>query len=404
MIKREQINKLPDTPGVYFFKDALGNILYIGKATSLRDRVKSYLSSDLVLTRGQLLVNMVAQSVSVDVQTTDSVLEALILEAYLIKKHQPQANTKDKDNKSFNFVLITAEEFPRVLLIRGRELEKQQQEGTLPRTSHIFGPFPFGGSLKEALKIIRKIFPYRDKCVPHSGKPCFNSQIGLCPGVCIDAISKQEYKKIIKNIVLFFEGEKKKVIKNLEKEMSAYAKAREFEKAAVIRGRLFGLRHIQDVALIKEDRNEKALGFRIEAYDIAHLAGTSVVGVMTVIENGEINKNEYRKFNIKINPGINDIAALKEVLRRRFTHTEWNDPSLIVVDGAQAQINACELVLKEVEKDIPVVSVVKDERHRPKNILGDQKIWLPHERDILLANSEAHRFAIAFHRKKRKVV
>jgi excinuclease ABC subunit C len=397
------ISDLPDTPGVYLFKRGK-EILYIGKATSLRDRVRSYFNPDIVYTRSPLISKMLSEFTTIDHVATDSVLEALILEAHLIKKHQPEANIKEKDNKSFNYVVITDEDFPRVLIVRGRELEKQV--GTDMNVAHKFGPFPNGSQLRSALKLVRKMFPFRDTCVPavESGKtkPCFNRQIGLCPGVCSGEISRKEYNTIIKNIILFFEGNKKKIITNLEGEMNRLSKLKQFEDADRVKRRIFSLQHIQDISLIKEDvlttqkTPSQTTDFRIESYDIAHMSGKNMVGVMTVVENGETVPAEYRKFKIRDDNGVNDTKALSEVLSRRLAHIEWQMPQLIVVDGGLAQKNAIEKVLADNGVAIPVVSVVKDERHRAKEILGDKK-WLAYERDILLSNTEAHRYALKYH-------
>lgn len=427
------ISKLPDTPGVYLFKSKIeSKILYIGKATNLNDRVRSYFSKDIVSTRSPLISKMLTQFDDIEVIKTDSVLEALVLEAHLIKKYQPEANIKEKDNRSFNFVVITKEDFPRVLVVRGRELlqfttvyrSKLNYEGA-PRKdscqiSYSFGPFPNGSQLREAIKIIRKMFPFRDKCEPcrkpktsHGEvrptnlsdwcRPCFNRQIGLCPGVCSGEITKEQYAEQIKNIILFFEGNKKKLIKNLEKQMKAFAKTHEFEEAEKIKRTIFTINHIQDISLIKEDMSKSPFDikeFRIESYDIAHMSGQHVVGVMTVVEDGEIKKSDYRKFKIKDEPSANDTKALSEVLSRRLAHIEWRLPDLIVVDGGTAQKRVMEKILCANKVEIPVVSVVKDERHRPKEILGDKK-WLRYEREILLSNSEAHRYGIAFHKQLR---
>jgi hypothetical protein len=176
---------------------------------------------------------------------------------------------------------------------------------------------------------------------------------------------------------------------------------KDFEKANLTKHTLFALNHIQDISLIKNDvwKNREGVTevFRIESYDIAHMSGKNVVGVMTVIEDGEIKKSEYRKFKIKEDPGANDTKALKEVLSRRLAHIEWREPNLIVVDGGVAQKRVMEKILQENTVQIPVVSVVKDDRHKPKEILGDKK-WLKYEREILLSNSEAHRYAINFHK------
>jgi excinuclease ABC subunit C len=406
----KNIAKLPDAPGVYLFKRGK-DILYIGKATSLKDRVRSYFNKDIVSTRSPLVSKMLEQFDHIDHIQTDSVLEALVLEAHLIKKYQPEANIKEKDNRSFNFVVITKEVFPRVLIVRGRELLNAtlSEENKLGyEIAYSFGPFPNGSQLREAMKIVRKLFPYRDKCIPaleakvgQKPKPCFNRQIGLCPGVCSGEISVEKYGEIIENIILFFEGNKKKLIKNLEKEMKALGKRREFEKANAVKKTIFTLNHIQDISLIKEDFETKAeVGFRIESYDIAHMSGQNVVGVMTVVEDGEIKKADYRKFKIKEDPGVNDTKALREVMTRRLAHIEWRIPDLVVVDGGVGQKNAIEKVLRENHQNIPVVSVVKDDRHKAREILGDKK-WLKHEREIILSNSEAHRYAIGYHKQLR---
>ncbi len=397
--------KLPDAPGVYFFL-AGKKILYVGKATSLRDRVKSYFSQDLVKTRGPLLVKMVEEARSIKFIQTDSVLEALILEANEIKKHQPIYNTKEKDNTSFNYVVLTAEKFPRVLVIRGRELKLQASSFKLKA---VFGPYPHGSELREALRIIRKIFPYRDKCKISSKHPCFNAQLGLCPGVCSGDCSEKEYQIILRHLKLFFEGKKKQLIKVLEREMKSLAKDREFEKAGEIKKTIFALNHIQDVALIKNRKLEARSSnleavFRIEAYDIAHLSGQNTAGVMTVIEDGEKKIQDYRKFKIrgvKGKVGVDDTANLAEILNRRLNHPEWSAPNLIVIDGGVGQINSAKKVLKERGLNIDVVSVVKDERHRPAGFLGSKTLIDKYKHEILHINSEAHRFAIQYHRKLR---
>ncbi|MBI2674097.1 MAG: UvrB/UvrC motif-containing protein [Candidatus Zambryskibacteria bacterium] len=386
--------KLPDSPGVYFFlgtpKLSGGdrNILYIGKATSLKDRVKSYMSKTIFDTRGPLIIKMLEEAKKIEFIKTDSVLEALILEASEIKKHQPIYNSKAKDDKSYNYITFTKEDFPKVVITRG---------------SGHYGPFPYGGELKEALKIVRKIFPYRDKCKPGRNKPCFNAQLGLCPGVCAGSVSETEYRKIIRHIKLFFEGKKLKLIRSLEREMKILAKEHKFEKAGKVKKQIFALQHIQDIALIKQNlttnNKQPTTKFRIEAYDIAHISGTHTVGAMTVVEDGELNKNQYRKFKIRLDSN-NDIANLKELLTRRLAHQEWPLPNLIVVDGGKSQINIAQKVIKKANLDIHVVSVIKDERHKAREILGNgQSRALT--KLILLANAEAHRFAIGYHRKLR---
>lgn len=424
--------ELPDNPGVYYFKQGK-EILYVGKATSLRDRVRSYFSSDLHVTRGMRLVKMLQESDTITWRETPSVLEALILEAFEIRTHQPVYNAREKDDKSYNYMVVTEEKFPRILIERERNLlgHKETAFGGKPESVLIkgipfpvrsyFGPFPNGAQLREALKIVRRIFPFRDiKCTPaeeqtlrvgQAPRPCFNRQIGMCPGVCTGEISAKAYDKVVATIELFFSGETGKVRKNLEREMKHFIRDREFEKAGAVKRTLFALDHIHDVSLIKSDdspltTNDQQLttAFRIEAYDIAHIGGSATVGVMVVIEDGEVNKNEYRKFRIRGSKGkvtVDDTKNLKEVLRRRLSHAEWPLPNLIVIDGSTAQLNAAQEILKERGFDIELLAVVKDSRHKAREVIGKKSTLERYERQILLLNAEAHRFAIAYHRKRR---
>lgn len=403
-MKRQDLEKcgLPDNPGVYFFRDVDGTILYIGKATSLRDRVRSYFNPDLMKSRGLRLVSMVTAADTVTFQSTGSVLEALLLESKLIKEHVPPYNAREKDNKSFTCVVITKEDFPRVLPMRIRDFEKRFDKKDILK---VYGPFASLSQLREAMKIVRRMFPYRDRCEVNQGKPCFNVQLKLCPGSCYGLISKEEYKRHIQNICKFFEGKKTEIKRDLEKAMKEFASRQEFEKAAYARNTLFALDHIKDINLIKDEEivSFKDAAFRIEAYDVAHISGSSRVGVMTVIEGKEKMKEEYRRFKLpeKVN---DDYEGLREILLRRFNHKEWRFPDLIVIDGGAGHKQTGERVLAHLGLLIPIVSVVKDDRHKPKDILGDPIHVDYHKKEILLANAEAHRFAIGYHKLLRNKV
>ncbi|MEK7505241.1 MAG: UvrB/UvrC motif-containing protein [Patescibacteria group bacterium] len=400
MSSKIAVNKLPDQPGVYFFKRGR-EILYIGKATSLRDRVRSYFAKEIGETRGPKIEQMLALATRVDYRATESVLEALILESNLIKEHQPIYNSREKDDKSFYYVLITKEAWPRVLLERGSNLLGQNQ-------GEVFGPYPHGNELKEALKIIRRIFPFRDKCAPESGRPCFNRQIGLCPGVCSGEITPADYAKIIRHLRLFFQGKKKSLLALLQREMKLAARKQNFEQAARLRNQIFALEHIQDVSLLKRtlrmsDMFLNMSDIRLEAYDVAHLSGKNTVGVMTVITAGELDKASYRKFKLR---GVaaeksDDTANLREILERRFSHPEWPKPDLIIVDGGQAQINVATQIISLHKLKIPVIGVVKDDKHKAGHLLGRADLIRDYHREIILANAEAHRFAITYHRQLR---
>jgi excinuclease ABC subunit C len=399
---------LPDTPGVYRFMGKGQQVLYIGKATSLKDRVRSYFSAT-VATRGRHIEEMVRDARTVAWDETDSVLDALVLESALIKRFHPPANTKEKDNKSFNYLVITKEDYPRVLVIRERTWLKDAEARTR-KLKAVFGPFPSGVQLEIGLRLIRTIFPFRDTCKPLSGKLCFNAQLGLCPGVCDDRMSKKDYQRTIAHITTFFSGKKKVLLGSLKKEMDKAAIELRFEDAGRIKKTIFSLMHLNDVALIRDDvrgASKEASGLsegvmRIEAYDVAHMGGKAGVGVMVVVENGVAAPAEYRKFKLRGagKDKSDDPLNLREILERRFGHIEWPLPNLIVVDGNEVQIRVAEAVVKEKGYSIPVASVVKDDRHRAREILGSMHDGAKDtEKAILLANSEAHRFSITYHRK-----
>lgn len=396
---------LPDAPGVYFFLDAQKKILYIGKATSLKNRVRSYFASDITEKRSPLIANMVEEAAFVEVTVTESVLEALILETNLIRSHKPHYNTRSKDDKSYNHLVITNEEWPRVLVVRGKDLTERFTEQDI---KYHFGPFPSGSLLREALKIVRKLFQFYDTKQPVGqektrlarGTVDFNRQIGLYPNYT----DKATYDRTIRHLKLFFTGKKRQVIKELTKEMMKAAKVEAFEEAQQFKKQIFALEHIQDIALIKVERASARTGqsMRIEAYDIAHLAGKDMVGVMTVIEGSEPQKDEYRKFKIRTLDDANDPAALKEVLTRRLAHPEWPYPNLIVVDGNEVQKRTAELLLAEHALLVPVVAVVKDEHHKANRLLGPHQLLETYKLEILHANAEAHRFAINYYRHKQR--
>lgn len=458
---QEKIKDLPSFPGVYVFRDRNRNILYIGKATNLRERVKSYFrdivfshpsvpSGHLPSGRGggdesrpiHSVIDLVAD---IEVKETDSVLEALILEANLIKKFQPKYNVDGKDDKSFSYVVITKEEFPRVLVTRETELNKSVIASEAPpagragkqsrsndskngiaaprqggaRNDFIaFGPYTSKKNLETAMKIIRKIFPF------HSGKQktekgCLEYQIGLCPGPYAGDISRADYLKNIRGIKMILEGRKNSLIKKLEKEMQAYSKNQEFEKAGEMRNKIFALKHIQDVALISSEHPspapprrgtlslERARGIiRMEAYDISNISGQYATGSMVVFDNssGELasNKNEYRKFKIKTVQAANDVGMMKEVLLRRFQNN-WPKPDLILLDGGVGHLNMGEAVLKGLGLEIPIAAVAKGKSRKNQKISSKQKIKnIIDKKTLKRIMDEAHRFAIRYHKKLRK--
>lgn len=393
---------LPENPGVYFFIGAKDEVLYIGKATSLKSRVRSYFTDGLEEKRSEIIRMMVNEAVRIDWRELDSVLESLIVETNLIRTHKPRYNTKSKDDKSYVRVIFTNEEWPRILLVREREV---YETFTDKEIKYDFGPYTSAPLLRQALKIIQRIFRFYDTKDPveqkHSklrrGQIDFNRQIGLYPTE--DESGKAEYQKTIKHLKLFFEGRKHDIIRELEKEMMSEAKAERFEAANLVKRKINALKHIDDISLIKRDTVDEVFAstFRVEAYDISHHSGKEMVGVMTVVDRGQVQKQEYRRFKIKNFKLANDPGALSEVIERRLEHTEWQLPQLFVVDGNEVQRQVVEKSLAKRGLKVPVVAVVKNDKHKVERILAEPEILSQYQYDIVLANSEAHRFALSYH-------
>jgi excinuclease ABC subunit C len=220
-------------------------------------------------------------------------------------------------------------------------------------------------------------------------------------------VYEKEYAETVKNIKLFFEGRKTEVARRLERGMKEHAARLEFEQAGEYKKMLFALRHIKDVSLLDEDiraasqrsSKKRARAYRIEAYDVAHISGKYTVGVMVVVEDGRPKKSDYRKFKIRIDPDRSDDPLhLEEVLKRRFGHPEWQRPDMLVIDGGIPQKRRAEKTMKELGIEVDIVSVVKDERHKPKAILGNKELIESYKHGILIGNGESHRFAVAYHR------
>lgn len=391
--------KLPETPGVYLMRDAASRIIYVGKAGNLQKRVRSY----FVRAHDARIEKLVSLIGKIDYIKTETALEALILEADLIKRHQPVFNVKEKDNKSFLFVGITGERFPRVAMVRGKD--RRPEEWSV-------GPFVAAASLREALKIIRRIFPFNTHSAEELRKikrPCLDYQIGLCPGACAGVLSLPDYRRTVRSIKLIFRGKKKEVLRDLEREMKTAGQRQEFERAAKLKKQIFALRHINDVALITDhrqlitDRTEK--NFRIEGYDISNISGQAATGAMAVFSSihGTFasDRNEYRKFRIRGEASPDDTRMLKEVLERRLNHPEWPLPQLILVDGGRSQVNVALRVLRRRHLKIPVLGMVKGPARKKTDVIGQ----MPKEVDLsslILVRDEAHRLARSYHLRRRR--
>ncbi len=353
--------ELPDVPGVYLMKDKSGTVIYVGKAVSLKRRVRQHFERP----HGPHIPEMTKHVVAIDYIEKPTALEALILEANLIKHYWPKYNMLQKDNKSFMYLAITDEEYPRPLLVRGTDLDDE----TAKKYKVVFGPYTSSRSLKSALDLVRKAFPW-SQCVPGQKRACFNVGLKLCPGVCVNAVDKKVYRKTMRDLAKFFEGKKEDILKSYQKEMKKAAKEQRYEEAASFRNKIYFLEHIQDVAVLKRedemvDRIRPGEGMvvnlfgRIEGYDISNISGTSQVASMVVFESGAPAKAEYRKFKIRTVEGPNDVASIRETLMRRLKHREWRKPDLILIDGGLPQVHAAEEVLHHLNVQIPVVGIAK---------------------------------------------
>ena len=441
---REIVSKLPAYPGIYFFKNANSKSIYIGKASSLKNRILSYLK-----TEDSRIRKMVTMAKSLKFIVTDSDIEALILESQYIKKYKPMFNIVMRDDKQYGFVAFTKEKFPKIYITH-QPTKIKNAKIKIVKTDFI-GPFTEISALKTTLQYLRKIFPYCT-CKQLHNNYCLNYHIGKCFGICclkqqIPVSSSRfpvskEYNKNIKAIKDILAGKKRSLIKKFEKEMLAKAKNENFEDAINIRGKLERLQRVfknaqiinkmdfYDISknhkvleLIKRTLHLSKIPSRIEAYDISNIQGTNATGSMVVFDtstslnagNLKPNKNEYRKFKIKGVRGANDTAMIREVLSRRLlNHPEWPSPDLIIIDGGKNQLRAAEAVISNFQfsisnkfsiKQSPIIALTKDKKHKgiklttAKGEMQLSTLPTPVKNLILHIDAEAHRFAINYYRK-----
>ncbi len=421
-----KINHFPKSPGVYLFLNSKEEVLYIGKAKNLRSRIKSYFLKSL--NRGPAIEKMVKMTSMINTTETESEIEAVFLEAELIKKLKPKYNSALKDDKSFNFIRISKEDCPVVTLVRSREIDQNKK---LKVKAELFGPYPAGLALKKSIRYLRRIFQFRDcsqakyNLADKKHHVCLYGDIAICSAPCTEKISLQEYRKNISYFKKFLRGKKKEIIKNLGRDMKSASKKGYFETAAEYRDKVLALNHLHEVAIgLRDDSfdSSKIMFRRIECYDISNISGEYAVGAMSVISNGKADNPEYRKFKIKTVKGANDLAMLNEMLVRRFKNN-WPKPDLLAIDGGANQLNIAKKVIEKLKSessqpnppaggstsndnyDIPIISVAKGTK-RDKNELhfSNQNIAQyikktpAAEKSIILARNEAHRFAIKYYR------
>lgn len=411
---KNKLKKLPDSPGVYLMKDKNGNVIYVGKASSLSKRVGSYFTSSVNNTKILILSEKIHDF---EVVPVASEAEALILENQLIKKYQPRYNTNLKDDKSYPLLKITKEDFPSVQIVR----EEKQKD------SIYFGPFTNKKLLKETIRFLRKFYPVRNcKKNIYSGKvkTCIQYYIGRCAGPCENKITKEEYSKLVEGIIAFFEGKYKEFEKKLRKWMKEEIRNLNFEKADKIKKRLFLLNDLAKKFPIRQEEelykyseentlyniakilNLKKIPNLIEGYDVSNISGDLAVGSKVSFLGGIPYKNEYRRYKIKNVRGIDDYEMLKEVLTRRFDTKEEREklPDLILVDGGKGQLNVALSVLKKYNLNIPVISLAKREEKIYVDWQDEPMKLEPSSLELQLlqrVRNEAHRFAIFYHRKLR---
>lgn len=397
---------IPELSGIYTFRDKARKPLYIGKAKNLPLRLQSYFYGPKV----PMIKSMLLKAKSITWQETLSEVEALILESTAIKKYRPPFNTLLRDDKQYFYVGFTKERFPKLVITHQPQNLKTES----------IGPFTDGSVLKLALKTLRRIFPYCT-CKQKHLNYCLNYHIGNCLGFCClknPAVSKpqiDEYLKGTQNIRNILNGKKKVVIKKMINQLRLDDKSELFSQIIKLQKfftntTVIYSRHEVNRTLLNM-RKYLALihpPVRIEGYDISNISGVFATGSMVVFINGQADKNEYRKFKIKTITSSDDTGMLKEIIGRRFKHQEWQFPDLILVDGGKGQVNAVSSILKSLSIDVPVIGIIKNEKHFGERLLlGSKNKIIPLDdlpvgvKDLLLqVDSEAHRFAIQYYRKR----
>jgi excinuclease ABC subunit C len=399
----KNIKKLPKTSGVYCFINGKDTI-YIGKAINIQNRVKNHFQQPTH--KDNLFINKIDK---IGYLKTDSEIEALILEANLIKKYQPKFNVVWRDDKNYFYVAILQNKnsIPYVFITHHPNLKFIIQNSKF----YYIGPFVEGTALKNALKYLRKVFPYYTSA-KHSKNKCAYCHLELCPGPNPDL---KYYKKNINKLILVLKGKSNTVLSSLKKEMNHLSKENKFEEAGYIRDKIYSLQQVMShKGVIQPGTNLEIPPFhRIECYDVSNIQGKFATGSMVVFIDGKPNKNEYRKFKIKIKNTPNDIAMLKETLERRFNHPEWKYPEIILIDGGKAQLNVAIRSKKNLNLKVLSIAKGKQDPLRPRS---EARLFIEGRNNpiplkdlpqgvrnlILQLDSEAHRFAISYHKKLRK--
>jgi excinuclease ABC subunit C len=423
---REKVRGFPTTSGIYLMKDAQGRVIYVGKAKNLRNRAASYFQETAATDKR--IKDWISEVVDIDFLAADSEVDALLLEARLIKDIQPKHNQDLKDDKSFPYLQITTgDDFPRVNFTRE----------PLDRGVKLYGPFPRAKSLRGAIQVLQKIFKFRtcsldieeDDARWRWFRPCLLHAIDQCSAPCNLRIDKETYRKDIRRLRLFLDGKKDVVLAEMEAEMKEASKALHFEKAARLRDELKALqninlrgnldKHAQPEVFYVDPRKglkglQKVLHLEsiprtINCIDIAHLGGTETVGSLVTFIDGLPFKPGYRRYKIKSVKGVDDYASIREVVSRRIQGLQERDepfPDIFMIDGGKGQLNAALSAFEALGVKPPtLISLAKQ----------NEEIFVPGQSDPIVlkrrsfslrllqyARDEAHRFAQHYHHMLRK--
>lgn len=428
----EKLKELPTKPGVYFHKDASGKIIYVGKAAVLRNRVRQYFQKSRG--RDPKTEALVAEIADVDWMVVESEMEALFLEAEMIRRYMPQYNILLRDDKSMTYIRIDYDsDYPTVSTTR-RPLDDGAK---------YFGPYLSTTSVRQALKLLRRIFPYATKRTPNQKRATLYYHLKLDPGLEEGKTSLEDYRANLRKLISVIQGKRTSVIRDIERDMKTAAKDANFELAAKLRNQLFALQNLNRQVVFSDKEfldisKDHALNElvdilsldkfpqRIEGYDISHMQGTDVVASMVVFTNGVSNKGEYRKFKTKKNHN-NDFYNMNETLKRRLSEKNikaWGKPNLVLIDGGKGQLDAAIQARDEsgCEK-IPFIGLAKREEqiviekgrsNIQLNIEALRKLggFMSESDDFILVNvphntnvvkllqrirDESHRFAVSYH-------
>jgi excinuclease ABC subunit C len=423
---REKVRGFPTSPGIYLMKDAQGRVIYVGKAKNLRNRAASYFNQ--TATEDKRIRDWIGEVADIDFLAADSEVDAVLLEARLIKDIQPKHNQDLKDDKSFPYLQITTgDDFPRVNFTRE----------PLDRGVKLYGPFPRAKSLRGAIQVLQKIFKFRtcsldieeDDARWRWFRPCLLHSIDQCTAPCNLRIDKETYRKDIRRLRLFLDGKKDVVLAEMEAEMKEASKALQFEKAARLRDELKALqnlnlrgdldKHAQPEVFYVDPRKglkglKKVLHLEstprtIDCVDIAHLGGTETVGSLVTFIDGLPFKPGYRRYKIKSVKGVDDYASIREVVSRRIQGLQERDepfPDIFMIDGGKGQLNAALGAFEALGVKPPtLISLAK--QNEEIFVPGQSEPIVLKRRSFALrllqyARDEAHRFAQHYHHMLRK--